>query len=171
MTFLLRCIDGVSGLSGRIAAWIIAPLIFASVYEVAARYLFNAPTIWAFEVAYMAMGVNFMLGAAYALREDAHVRIDVVYTNFSPRLKALVDAVGYGLVFIPIGVWLSYRLGLYAFDAYRSGETSGASAWNPRVWPFRAALTLGFALLTLQAVAQLLRALRVLSTGGAYPAR
>jgi TRAP-type mannitol/chloroaromatic compound transport system permease small subunit len=165
MNAVLRTIDAVSGLSGRIAAWIIAPLIFAMVYEVAARYLFNAPTIWAFEVGYMAMGANFLLGAAYALRERAHIRIDVAYSHFPPRIKAAIDVIGYGLVFLPFSIWLSWRLALYAHGSFESGEHTGASAWSPLIWPLRAVFALGFILLSLQAVAELVRSLRMLATG------
>ncbi len=91
----------------------------------------------------------------------------MAYGRFPPRLKALVDAVGYGCLFIPLGVWLTYRLGVYAWDAYQSGETSGESAWNPVIWPFRTVFVIGFGLLTLQALAELAKALRTLLRGGA----
>lgn len=165
MRAILDLIERVNTSVGVIAAWIVAPLIFATVYEVISRYVFNAPTIWAFEVGYMAMGANFLLGAAYTLREKAHIRIDVAYSHFPPRGQALVDVVGYACVFIPFGVWLSYRLALYAWSAFESGETSGESAWNPVIWPLRVVFFLGFALLTLQAFVELARALRTLTTG------
>lgn len=162
MNSVLRTVDRLSGSLGVIAAWIILPLIFATVYEVAARYLFNAPTIWAYEVGYMATGANFLLGAAFTLREGAHIRIDVLYSRFSPRFQALVDVLGYLLLFLPVGIWLSYRLGTYALDAYHTGEGSGESAWNPVIWPFRAIFFTGFAVLSLQAFAEFIRAVKVL---------
>ena len=89
MLALVRLIERLSGGFGIVAAAIVAPLVIATVYEVFARYLFNAPTIWAYEIAYMAMGTNFLLGAAYTLRERGHIRIDLVYARFSPRVRAL----------------------------------------------------------------------------------
>lgn len=165
MRVVFDSIERLSALVGLLAAWIVAPLIFATVYEVISRYVFNAPTIWAFEIGYMAMGANFLLGAAYALREKAHIRIDVAYSHFPPRGQALVDVVGYAFVFIPFGIWLSYRLGLYAWTAFESGETSGESAWNPVIWPLRVVFFVGFALLTLQAVVELAKSVRTLITG------
>lgn len=167
MRAVLDSIERLNTSVGLLAAWIVAPLIFATVFEVISRYVFNAPTIWAFEVGYMAMGANFLLGSAYALREKAHIRIDVAYSHFPPRGQALVDVVGYAFVFIPFGIWLSYRLGVYAWSAFESGETSGESAWNPVIWPLRVVFFLGFALLTLQAVVELAKALRVLIKGPA----
>ncbi len=162
MNKLLSAVDRLSGSLGVLAAWIVLPLIFASVYEVASRYLFNAPTVWAYEIGYMATGANFLLGAAFALREGSHIRIDVLYARFGPRTKALVDVLGYLLLFLPVGIWLSFRLGEYALDAFNSGESSGESAWNPVIWPFRTVFFVGFAVLSLQGAVECIRALRTL---------
>lgn len=158
MLSFVRMIERITGGIGLIAALVVAPLILAMVYEVFSRYLFNAPTIWAYELAYMAMGTNFLLGAAFTLRERGHIRIDVAYSHFSPRLKALVDAVGYLLIFLPVAWWLTWGLWNYAYGAFLSGETSGESAWNPVIWPFRLVFFLGFLALALQGTAELIRA-------------
>jgi TRAP-type mannitol/chloroaromatic compound transport system permease small subunit len=156
-------IERMTGGIGLIAALVVAPLVLATVYEVFSRYLFNAPTIWAYELAYMAMGTNFLLGAAFTLRERGHIRIDVAYSHFSPRLKALIDSLGYLLFFLPVAWWLSWGLWNYAYGALLSGETSGESAWNPVIWPFRLVFFLGFLMLALQGTAELIKALLVLS--------
>ena len=70
-------------------------------YEVFARYLFNAPTIWSFDVTYMLYGALFMLGAAYALHKGAHIRTDFFWDNFSPRTKGLIDTISYIVFFFP----------------------------------------------------------------------
>jgi TRAP-type mannitol/chloroaromatic compound transport system permease small subunit len=156
-------IERMTGGIGLIAALVVAPLVLATVYEVFSRYLFNAPTIWAYELAYMAMGTNFLLGAAFTLRERGHIRIDVAYSHFSPRVKALIDSLGYLLFFLPVAWWLSWGLWNYAYGALLSGETSGESAWNPVIWPFRLVFFLGFLMLALQGTAELIKALLVLS--------
>lgn len=162
MKKIVSFIDMGSGGVGLVAAWVVLPLIFATVYEVFSRYVLNAPTIWAYELGYMATGANFLLGAAYALREKSHIRIDVAFMHFSPKTKALVDVLGYTLLMLPFGFWLSYRLGVYAFEAFMSGEQSGESAWNPVIWPYRTVFFVGIAMLTLQCVAQWIRALKAL---------
>lgn len=162
MKKLIHLIDEFSGGVGHIAAWIVMPLIFATVYEVFSRYVLNAPTIWAYEVGYMATGANFLLGAAFALREKAHIRIDIAYIRFRPRTKALIDAAGYTFLMLPFGFWLSYRLGVNAYEAFLSGEQSGESAWNPVIWPYRTVFFVGMSMLTLQCVAQWIRALAAL---------
>jgi len=160
---LIRAIERLSGGVGMLAAAIVAPLILATVYEVVSRYAFNAPTIWAYEIAYMAMGTNFLLGAAFTLRERGHIRIDLAYSQFGPRTRALIDVIGYLCLFLPVAWWLTWGLWNYALNALLSGETSGQSAWNPVIWPFRMVFFAGFLLLALQATAELLRALAILT--------
>ena len=162
MNSFLRVIDKLSGNLGILAAWIVLPLIFATVYEVFSRYVLSAPTIWAYEVGYMATGANFLLGSAFALREQAHIRIDVLFSHFRARTRALIDVLGFLLLFLPVGFWLSYRLGFYALEGFETGERSGESAWNPVVWPFRLVFFVGFAVLSLQALVECIRAIKVL---------
>lgn len=158
-------IDRLSLIFGYCAALVVLPLIFASVYEVGSRYLLNKPTIWAFEIGYMAMGTCFLLAAAYTLSQGTHVRIDVFYAMMSNRTRAFFDVIGHLFLFLPVGIWLTYRLALYALEAYHTGEHSGESSWNPVIWPFRTMFFLGFAALTLQAFADFLVNLKTLITG------
>lgn len=160
-----RTIGWLSGLLGGIAALVLVPLIFASVYEVISRYVFNRPTIWAYEVGYMAMGASFLLAACYALRDHQHVRVDVFVMNASPRTRAAIDAVAYLVLFLPVSAWLTWELGVHAHESYVWGERSGESAWNPLIWPYFAMFTVSFAALTLQGVAELLKNLEIFFTG------
>ena len=97
----IRIIDTFTDLTGMLIAWISVPLVSAVAYEVFARYLFNAPTIWSFDVTYMLYGALFMLGAAYALHKGAHIRTDFFWDNFSPRTKGLIDSISYVVFFFP----------------------------------------------------------------------
>lgn len=161
MHALVRVIERLSGGLGIIGAIIVAPLILATIYEVCSRYLFNAPTIWAYEVAYMAMGTNFLLGAAVTLRDRGHIRIDLLYSRWSPGTRAIIDLVGYLFLFLPLAWWLTLGLWRYGYHAYLSGETSGDSAWNPVIWPFRLVFFAGFLMLALQATAEFIKAVYV----------
>ncbi|MGQ9367528.1 TRAP transporter small permease subunit [Azospirillum sp. ST 5-10] len=140
----------------------VAPLALAIGYEVFSRYVMGAPTIWAFELGYMLTGANFLLGAPLVLRMDGHIRVDVLYGRYSERARALVNALTHILIVIPFSAWLAWSLWHYALDAYVSGEGSGMSAWNPPVWPFRTVFFVSFAVLGLQALAELVRCLDVL---------
>lgn len=163
MSALVRVIERITGSVGLLIAWVVFPLILASVYEVFARYALNAPTIWAFELGYMAMGIHALMGAAFALRERAHIRIDVVYLHFPDKVKAIIDTVGYLVLFMPVICWVSFGLWEYWVEAYVNNEHSGQSAWNPIIWPFRLSFFLGFALLALQGLAELIKCVQFLS--------
>lgn len=159
---MTAAIERITGRAGLAAAWLVMLLALATCYEVFSRYLLNAPTLWAYEVGYMATGSNFILGMAYTLRERGHIRIDVLYSRFSARMQAVVDVVGLVFFLLPTAFWLSLKLWTYAYDSYLIGETTGESAWNPVVWPFRAVFFIGFALLCAQGVVELRKAWPVL---------
>ncbi len=157
---MVRIIERISSFTGVIAAWLIVPLVFATVYEVVARYVFNAPTIWAYEIGYMMTGSSFLLGMAYALSRDAHIRIDVASALFRQQTKAIIDLVCYIGLLIPFLAWLTHLLWMRALEAIASGEKSGQSAWNPPLWPFRTVFFIAFALLLLQVIAEVIKCVR-----------
>lgn len=163
MRALLKFLDLISGTSGAVVAWLVIPLIGASCYEVFSRYVLDAPTLWAFEVGYMFMGTHFLIGMAYTLREGAHVRVDLYYARLSRKKRALIDAFTYLVLLLPFSVWLTVGLWEKVLRAYASHERSGMSAFNPVIWPFRAVLCTAFALLALQALAQLIRVYMILT--------
>lgn len=161
MRRLIRAIEGISRASGFLAAALIIVLVALMLYDVVLRYVFSAPTIWGFEVSTWTMGAIFVLAIAYALATDSHVRVDLIYDRIDRRLLNWVDLVGL-IILLPIVAWITEGLWHYFWDAYRSGEVSGQSAWNPKVWPFRALVLLGFFAFTLQILAQILKtALRI----------
>jgi TRAP-type mannitol/chloroaromatic compound transport system permease small subunit len=165
----LRLIDRISTASGVIAAWLIAPLVIATCYEVVSRYVFTAPTIWAYEIGYMATGAQFLLGMAYTLSKGAHIRIDVLSARMSEPVKAAVDLVGYLFLLLPFVSWVSWTLYFRAIAVFRSGERSGQSAWNPPLWPFRTIFFIAFALLLIQIVAEVIKSVRALRSRPKVP--
>lgn len=169
MLLLVRTIERVTGAAGTIIAWMVFPLIVATVYEVFSRYVLDAPTIWAFELGYMVMGIHALIGAAYTLRAHAHIRIDILYTHFSDRTKAMIDIAGYLILFFPAVTWLCFALWEYWMEAYLTGEQSGQSAWNPVIWPLRLCFFLGYLLLWLQGLAELIKNILFLSGKIDYP--
>jgi TRAP-type mannitol/chloroaromatic compound transport system permease small subunit len=158
----LRLIERISSVSGEATAWLVIPLTLATTYDVVARYAFNAPTQWAYEVGYMMMGAQALLGMAYTLRAGGHIRIDAFSQRFSPTGKAVVDLCGYAVV-LPCLCWITWSLWSYWVNAFRSGEQSGQSAWNPVIWPFRLIFFIAFALLVLQIVAEIIKAVLYLT--------
>ena len=121
------------------------------------RYVLGEPTFWAFEVGYMMMGTHFLIGLAYTLREREHVRVDFFHAHVSPKKRALIDAFTYVVLLLPLAGWMTMALWDKVTAAYESQERSGMSAFNPVIWPFRLVMCAAFALLFLQALAELIR--------------
>lgn len=162
MNVLIKSIENLTRFAGWIGALLIFPLIVALVVEVFSRYVIGRPTMWAFEISYMVMGAIFMLGVSNALRIGQHVSVDLVSLKLGPRANALVRTIGY-LIFLPVLVWLVWELSKYALTAFQVQERSGRSAWNPVVWPIFTVWFVGFALLALQVLAELIKSLAVLT--------
>jgi TRAP-type mannitol/chloroaromatic compound transport system permease small subunit len=160
-----RWVDRLSNVTGTVGAWLIVPLILAMCYEVFARYLFHAPTIWAYELAYLLTGSGWLLGMSYALRAGLHIRVDVVFARLSPRMQAVIECAAFLFLLLPFLTWLTWALEARFLAAVKSGERSGQSAWNPQIWPFYGVFFLSVLFLALQTLAEILRHIRVIVRG------
>lgn len=161
----IRTIDRFTQRTGTVVSWLSIPLVGAVIYEVMARYVFNAPTIWAYDATYMLYGTLFMLGAAYALEKGAHIRTDFFWEQFSVRRKGVIDTISYVLFFFPGFLVLLFVSGNEALYAWRIGETSDQSAWRPILWPFKAVVPLACLLLLVQGFSEFLKSLYMARTG------
>jgi TRAP-type mannitol/chloroaromatic compound transport system permease small subunit len=148
-------IERISRIFGAIAAALVLVLIALMTYEVALRYLFKAPSVWSYDLSTMTMGAVFVLSIGYTLATNAHVRVDILKPLLGRRGPHVIDLVGFAVVMLPLLAWLSWSLWEYFLAAFLSQERSGASAWNPPVWPFRAVMFLGVLVWTLQVAAEI----------------
>jgi TRAP-type mannitol/chloroaromatic compound transport system permease small subunit len=149
--------------AGYLSACLIPLLAVLIVYEVISRYVFNAPTSWAFEVSYMLMGSSLMLAIAFCSQLRRHIRVDFLYDNVSVKMKALIDGAGYVFLLLPMVIWCAWGLWEYFFEAYKVNEVSGESAWNPIIWPFKFTFTFGFYLFALQTLVETIKCALVLT--------
>lgn len=162
---LARRLDRVAIWSGRLACLLLLPLVLGLTYEVVARYLFNAPTSWAYDLTFMAYGSFFMLGAAFTLQRLGHVRTDLLYERWTPRRQATIDLVCYLLFFMPFVYVLVVTGSGYFWKAFVTRETFVSSSWQPITWPFKLTVPLTGVLLFIQGVAELLRCVHAIRTG------
>jgi TRAP-type mannitol/chloroaromatic compound transport system permease small subunit len=162
---VIRTVDRFSEWSGKLVAWLILPLVGSLTYEGLARYLFNAPTLWAYDLSYMMYGALFMLGAHYTLLKGAHIRTDMLWEKFSPRTKGRIDLIAYVFFFFPAMILLFYASFDEAWASWRMGELSEQTAWRPILWPFKAIVPLTALLLMIQGVSELLKSLYAARTG------
>jgi len=155
---IIRLIDTYVGeLSGKIFMLMIFPLIGGSTYEVIARYVFDAPTKWAYDTSYMLYGSHFMLGAAYCLYKGGHIRTDVFYEKFSARWQGRIDAFLYIFFFFP-GMILFFWFGsIEALHSWEILEESVVSPWRPPLYPFKMVVPVAAALLLIQGLSEFLK--------------
>ena len=111
MAGTIRSIEALSRLVGWIVSWFVVVIMGSMIYEVVARYVFTAPTIWAYDMSRMFCGAAFVLGGGYALARGVHIRSDFLYRNWSVRTQARVDTLLYLVFFFPtmlILLWVYY---------------------------------------------------------------
>lgn len=166
---LVHHIDKVAIWSGSLVSWLIIPMVSALVYEVVARYFFNAPTIWAYDVTFITYGTFFMLGAAYTLQRNGHIRTDSFYGDWPAERQGMVDTICYLLFFFPPLLIFLFVTWDYFAVSYMRGERSVTSPWLPPIWPLKAVLPLSCLLLLTQGVAELLRSIYAWRTGEKIP--
>lgn len=161
----VRAIDRFSEIVGNCVAWLNILLVGAVGYEVLARYVFNAPTEWGYELTYMLYGTIFMLGAAFALQRGAHIRTDFFYQHWSSRTKGLVDAAAYLVFFFPsliVFLVVSWNEGWYSFTI---GEVSEQTPWRPILWPYKMVIPFAVLLLLIQGISETIKSLSAAWTG------
>jgi len=163
MRRVLRGIDAISDWSGKLVSVLILFMMVVLLTEITLRYVFNAPTSWAHESSQHMFGAFSMLAGAHVLLHFQHVRVDVIYSRFSPRGRAILDSVTYLLFFLFCGLMLKYGIE-YATMAVKIKEMS-FSPWGPPIYPLKCAVPLAAGLILLQGVAHYIRFLHKAITG------
>jgi TRAP-type mannitol/chloroaromatic compound transport system permease small subunit len=161
----VRVIDKFTDTTGVWIAWLNVPLVLVVAYEVIARYLFNAPTIWSFDMTYMLYGTIFMLGAAYALHKGAHIRTDFFYEKWSDKTRGVVDSISYLVFFFPSLIMLLLVSGNEAWYSFGIGEMSEQTPWRPILWPYKGVVPLTCVLLLIQGVSETIKSVYAATTG------
>lgn len=168
MRKVFKTIDAISEWGGNIARWFGLLLVLVIVYDVFARYILNAPTIWGYEVG-IALGMSlYCWGYAYTEGKRSHVRVDVFYIHMSHRLKAIFDTFGGFIFFLPTIAFVVFAAWNKMFWSWSVMEKSVEGYWYPPWYPLRTMIFLGFALLLIQGLANLSRDLYHAMKGRAY---
>lgn len=156
--------DQISEWSGRIFVWLIIPLTCLVVFEVISRRFFNAPHIWSLEVIDFIYGPHFMLVAAYTLLHQAHVRIDIIYSKFSARIRGILDILTNLVFFFPFCSIVLYQGIIFAQTSWSIGETSESAAL--RIVPLiKTVIPVSFGLLFIQGLANFIRSIMLVARG------
>lgn len=157
--------ESLSTWVGKAFAWLILVLTLGVSYEVMVRYLFRAPTTWAFDFSYINYGALFLMAGAYTLCRNGHVRADVIYRFLKPRTQASFDLVLYILFYIPAVLALVYSGWNYASTSVRFREVSIFSPAGIPVFPLKALIPATGVLLLIQGIAEIVRCILCIREG------
>ena len=163
-----RVIYGIDQLSrsvGHAFAWCIVILTLGTCYEVFVRYVLNNPTSWAFDMSYLMYGAVFFMAGAYTLSRGGHVRADMYFRRWRPRVQATVELVLYVVFFFPGVLALVYAGWGYGYSSARILEVSVNSPAGVPIWPLKMMIPFGAGLLALQGFAEVLRCVQCLKDG------
>ncbi|PHP65201.1 C4-dicarboxylate ABC transporter [Zhengella mangrovi] len=154
MSRFVRVVDGVNYRVGRFAMYLIFLLMGVLLWSSISKYA-GTPTLWTLEFAQFVMVAYYLLGGPYSMHLGDHVRMDLVYGNFSPRRKAAIDSIT--VLFLIFYLCVLFYGGVSSTTyAIEYGERAH-SVWRPYMWPVKSIATLGIFLMLLQAIAELFR--------------
>ncbi len=159
----INIINQLNETVGRAVAWLTTALVLVIGYDVAGRYLFNTSSAGVVELEWHLFSFIFLLGAAYALKHDRHVRVDVFYQNFSPKQQAWVNLIGTLLFLLPFCFVVVRESWQFAVNAWAIQEGSPDPGGLPARYVVKAAIPLGFLLLLLQGLSLLFQSILTLT--------
>jgi len=149
-------ITALNRLLFKATVWIMAVVVPVMLYEVIARYFFNAPTVWGMELAVLLFGPYFLFGGPYLLHLKGHVSLDMLRQRMSPTWQRRMDLVNYPMIIVFCAILL-YFSAPAAWNSWEYKETS-FSAWNPPIWPIKVTVPLALLLMMLQAIVEFMHA-------------
>jgi TRAP-type mannitol/chloroaromatic compound transport system permease small subunit len=159
---LARAIDRLNEFIGRWIGWLILVSILVSAGNAVIRKMLNMSSNAWLELQWYLFGAAFLLAAAYTLKQNEHIRIDIVYGMFSRRVQHWIDLFGHTVFLMPFVLLMLYYLWPYVMMSWRNGEVS-SSAGGLVIWPAKLMLLAGFFLLALQGISEIIKKIAVMT--------
>lgn len=154
----LKVIDMISEYTAKAFSYIIIVIVILQAGEAVARYIFHKPSIWSWELAMLLYGIHFIVGAGWVLKEEGHVRTDVIFQTLSQKKQALLELIMYPclfFVFTTVMLWKSTANAIYSVLVREATFTQ----WAPPFYPVKIIVALSFLILLLQGIAKWIRCL------------
>ncbi len=162
---MMAFVERIVRMLGKGGAWLVIPLNLVVLYEVFIRYVLNRPTDWVYDTAWMLFSALFLLGGGWTLQEGRHVRIDIILNALPGRVRLVWEIFFYVVMLIPIMAILSWKGVEYASYAWRMGERLSTTTWGFPSAPVKTMIPLGFSLVLVQGIVELIKNLRKLKQG------
>ncbi|MEZ7972022.1 MAG: TRAP transporter small permease subunit [Pseudomonadales bacterium] len=157
-------IDTINQITGKVVSLLTLTMVIITCVVVTARYLFNVGSIGLQESVMYMHGAVFMLGIAFTLKEQGHVRVDVLYTKFPPRVKVFIDIAGHLLFLVPFSIFILWTSLDYVSFSWSLKESSGQPGGLPGVYLIKGLIPAMAVLLLLQGISEILKDLRSLTS-------
>jgi TRAP-type mannitol/chloroaromatic compound transport system permease small subunit len=162
---VIKAINRISEWTGGISAWLVIPLMLVVIHEVVRRHLLNAPTRWGYDICWMLFAAQFLIGGAFTHLRNGHIRIDIVYSVLSKRTKLIYDTIISIVVILPPMILFTWAGVAFAADAWMTGEKLSTTNWFFPAGPSKSLIPIGFFLLGLQCVAEIINNIYTLKRG------
>lgn len=159
---ITKYIDTFNTRQGEVTSMLVIPLLGVVIYEVFMRYVFNAPTVWGFEVTAFLYGMHYMFGMSYTDVMDGHVKVDIFSSRMPPRAQAILGIVTTCIFFLPVIACMTIFSFQFAFTSIDGWERNSTS-WAPLIWPYKTVMAITFFFLLLQGISNLLKFISALS--------
>ena len=156
-----RTVDRINEFIGKSVMWLILLAVLVSAGNAVTRKVFNMSSNSWLELQWYLFGAAFMLAAAYTLKQNEHIRVDVFYASRSRATQHWIDLFGHEFFLLPFVVLMAWLLVPYALRAWNNGEVS-TNAGGLILWPARFVITAGFILLVFQAVSEIIKKIAVI---------
>ena len=151
--------------TGRIVSFLLPAIFVVMLYEVIARYIFNTPTEWSFELTLFLFAYASLLGGGYVLLHRAHVNVDILYSGLPLRTRAIIDLCTAPVFFIFVGVLVWQGWALF-WNSFSFLEHSVVGTWSPPLYPIKIALPIGAAFILLQGLVKFIKDIITVTTRG-----
>lgn len=163
MKKLFAIIDATNAWTGRIVSVLSLVVAVIICYEIVVRDFFHAPTVWVAEATVFLCGLVYLLGGAWTLLDDKHVRVDMLYGSRTPRGQAILDCCTYAAFTLYLGVmiWATYT---YMEESVALRETT-MSPWNPAIWPMKVVMFVSLIMVFVQGTLKFIRDIYFVVTG------
>lgn len=161
---IVKAIDKISESVGKLAGIFIPIMVILQFSEVVLRYVLGKPTAWSWEIAAYMFGANFILAGAWTLKEERHVRTDVLFSKLSPKARAIFDIITFSTVFIIFSVIMAWKTTSHALFSIALREESYTMNAIP-IYPLKIVVAISFILLLLQGLAKIARDIIFLKEG------
>jgi TRAP-type mannitol/chloroaromatic compound transport system permease small subunit len=162
----VKTVNRLSEWTGSLSAWLVVPLMLVVLYEVTMRHFFNSPTVWGYDVSWMLFAAQFVLGGAFTHLRNGHIRIDIVYGALSERAKLIYDFLTNLIIIAPPMILFVWAGIIFSAKAYSIDERLSTGTWLFPTGPPKTLIPVGFFLLALQSLAEIVRSYQKLKKGG-----